>query len=119
MGPADSSWTHIEAPAMPGRGNVRFAPKIGQWRRTKACPPWAISGSELRLARGGPIDETMLGSGLGDGDDTRRTCAVCGLRHGSMTGERVVRRLAAIPAADVAGYSRLMGRDEHGADDRP
>jgi TolB-like protein/class 3 adenylate cyclase len=31
-----------------------------------------------------------------------------------MTGERVVRRLAAIFAADVAGYSRLMGRDEQG-----
>jgi adenylate cyclase len=31
-----------------------------------------------------------------------------------MTGERVVRRLAAILAADVVGYSRLMGRDEHG-----
>jgi adenylate cyclase len=31
-----------------------------------------------------------------------------------MTGERFVRRLAAILAADVAGYSRLMGRDEHG-----
>jgi adenylate cyclase len=31
-----------------------------------------------------------------------------------VTGERVVRRLAAILAADVAGYSRLMGRDEHG-----
>ena len=31
-----------------------------------------------------------------------------------MTGERVVRRLAAIVAADVVGYSRLMGRDEHG-----
>src|SRR5215211_7427272 len=31
-----------------------------------------------------------------------------------MTDERVVRRLAAILAADVAGYSRLMGRDEHG-----
>jgi hypothetical protein len=31
-----------------------------------------------------------------------------------MTGERVVRRLAAILAADVAGYSRFMGRDEHG-----
>ena len=29
-----------------------------------------------------------------------------------MTGERVVRRLAAIVAADVVGYSRLMGRDE-------
>jgi adenylate cyclase len=29
-----------------------------------------------------------------------------------VTGERVQRRLAAILAADVAGYSRLMGRDE-------
>ena len=28
--------------------------------------------------------------------------------------ERVTRRLAAILAADVVGYSRLMGRDEHG-----
>jgi adenylate cyclase len=28
--------------------------------------------------------------------------------------ERVVRRLAAVLAADVEGYSRLMGRDEHG-----
>jgi adenylate cyclase len=31
-----------------------------------------------------------------------------------LTDERVVRRLAAILAADVAGYSRLMGRDENG-----
>jgi adenylate cyclase len=31
-----------------------------------------------------------------------------------MTSERVVRRLAAILAADVVGYSRLMGRDENG-----
>src|SRR5918993_5160798 len=31
-----------------------------------------------------------------------------------MTGEQVVRRLAAILAADVAGYSRLIGRDESG-----
>ncbi len=29
-----------------------------------------------------------------------------------MPGERVERRLAAVLAADVAGYSRLMGRDE-------
>ena len=33
---------------------------------------------------------------------------------GFLTGERVTRRLAAILAADVVGYSRLMGRDEHG-----
>ncbi len=31
-----------------------------------------------------------------------------------MSGKRVVRRLAAILAADVVGYSRLMGRDENG-----
>src|SRR5215468_572623 len=31
-----------------------------------------------------------------------------------MTGERVQRRLAAILAADVVGYSRLMERDEAG-----
>jgi TolB-like protein/class 3 adenylate cyclase len=31
-----------------------------------------------------------------------------------VSGERVERRLAAILAADVAGYSRLMGRDEAG-----
>src|SRR5437763_16704459 len=31
-----------------------------------------------------------------------------------LAGERVERRLAAVLAADVAGYSRLMGRDEEG-----
>jgi adenylate cyclase len=31
-----------------------------------------------------------------------------------MSGERVERRLAAILAADIAGYSRLMGADEEG-----
>ena len=32
-----------------------------------------------------------------------------------MAGERVERRLAAVLAADIAGYSRLMGADEVGA----
>jgi adenylate cyclase len=31
-----------------------------------------------------------------------------------LSGERVERRLAAILAADVAGYSRLMGANEEG-----
>jgi adenylate cyclase len=31
-----------------------------------------------------------------------------------LTEERVERRLAAVLAADVAGYSRLMGADEEG-----
>jgi adenylate cyclase len=34
--------------------------------------------------------------------------------EGALSGERVERRLAAILAADVAGYSRLMGQDEEG-----
>ena len=32
----------------------------------------------------------------------------------AVTNERVERRLTAILAADVAGYSRLMGADEEG-----
>jgi adenylate cyclase len=39
-------------------------------------------------------------------------------RLGQMNGERVERRLAAILAADVAGYSRLMGTDEEGTHGR-
>src|SRR5262249_31663612 len=35
-----------------------------------------------------------------------------------MAAERVERRLAAVLAADVAGYSRLMGVDEEGTHDR-
>src|SRR5260370_35829711 len=36
------------------------------------------------------------------------------LREDILRAERVERRLAAVLAADVAGYSRLMGRDEAG-----
>ena len=35
-----------------------------------------------------------------------------------MSSERVERRLTAILAADVAGYSRLMGADEEGTLER-
>ena len=35
-----------------------------------------------------------------------------------MSGERIERRLAAILAVDVAGYSRLMGADEEGTHER-
>src|SRR5262244_4037827 len=36
----------------------------------------------------------------------------------ALATERVERRLAAILAADVAGYSRLMGADEEGTHER-
>ena len=32
----------------------------------------------------------------------------------ALAEERIERRLAAIPATDVAGYSRLIGADEEG-----
>jgi class 3 adenylate cyclase len=35
-------------------------------------------------------------------------------RTWSVVGQRIERKLAAILAADVAGYSRLMGADESG-----
>ena len=34
--------------------------------------------------------------------------------EGTLSGERVERRLTALLAADVAGYSRLMGADAEG-----
>src|SRR5690348_7344507 len=40
------------------------------------------------------------------------------LRSTALATERVERRLAAILAADVAGYSRLMGVDEQGTHSR-
>jgi TolB-like protein/class 3 adenylate cyclase/Tfp pilus assembly protein PilF len=39
-------------------------------------------------------------------------CYISNWCGGFVTGERVERRLAAVLATDVAGYSRLMGRDE-------
>jgi len=39
--------------------------------------------------------------------------------RGQLSGERVEHRLAAILAADVAGYSRIMGQDEAGTLARP
>src|SRR5947207_15771509 len=41
-------------------------------------------------------------------------CCPFGNREGNLASERVQRRLTAILAADVAGYSRLMGLDEAG-----
>lgn len=38
----------------------------------------------------------------------------CGWGSAALATERVERKLAAILAADVAGYSRLMGSDEEG-----
>ena len=61
----------------------------GKWTRLNIGPS-AIATAYALLAAGGfsPIQGTFL------------------------SGERVERRLAAVLAADVAGYSRLMGRDE-------
>jgi hypothetical protein len=41
-------------------------------------------------------------------------CRTCSLEGGFLASERVERKLTAILAADVAGYSRLMGADDEG-----
>ena len=46
--------------------------------------------------------------------DNRSALEAGCLREATLSEERVERRLAAILAADVAGYSRLMGVDEEG-----
>ena len=110
------------------RRSVRFV--VGSGR--SSVPNWVSFGpkAEVRCVEAGPgsIDENCVGPGCWTRDDTdaarglrcdqlgysadvRRSAA---LGMAAMTGERVVRRLAAILAADVVGYSRLMGRDEHG-----
>src|SRR5215471_7279455 len=45
---------------------------------------------------------------------TAQGSARVGARKGTLAGERVERRLAAILASDIAGYSRLMGQAEAG-----
>src|SRR5207248_7324068 len=44
----------------------------------------------------------------------RRRMALLAIRENMLSGQRVERPLATIPAADVAGYSRLMGEDKAG-----
>src|SRR5215467_12872917 len=52
---------------------------------------------------------TMAWPAIGNGTRQRSLKAI-----GAMAEERAQRRLAAILAADVVGYSRLMGADEEG-----
>src|SRR5262245_47167722 len=50
--------------------------------------------------------------------ESRYSFGPCGWGSTALATERVERRLAAILAADVAGYSRLMGADEEGTHER-
>src|SRR6516164_6840429 len=95
----------------------------GQSRRVGASRP---SRRGTRRTRPGAGDRPQA-----DHRRLSRVPSLCGarssraLRHrpaprwpAGMSGERVERRLAAILAADVAGYSRLMGADEEGTHER-
>ena len=73
---------------------------------------WAVNFIALRIALRCANGHTGFGPG--------QICPQRLVSHRSrlevqvMAEERVQRRLAAILAADVAGYSRLMGEDEEG-----
>ena len=52
---------------------------------------------------------------MSDAEHTRgQVYPIRGGKDGTLTPDGLPRRLAAIVAADIAGYSRLMGRDEEG-----
>jgi len=57
----DTSDMVINRDRSAGAIDVRFGAHYGLKSHIAPSPLRAISGSELRLARGGPIDETMLG----------------------------------------------------------
>jgi hypothetical protein len=63
-------------------------------------------------AGGGRISERSAGCGVGAAGaaDPRADCPW----EGSLSVERVERRLAPILGSDIAGYSHLMGADEAG-----
>ena len=52
------------------------------------------------------------------GSESRQSIRPMRLGSTALATERLERRLAAILAADVAGYSRLMGADEEGTHER-
>ena len=54
------------------------------------------------------------GGAINDPHNTKQRRYDGGVEDAAMATERVERRLAAILAADVAGYSRLIGQDEEG-----
>src|SRR5215467_13001734 len=83
------------------------------------------SGRPDRRGSAGHVASLAARTGLvarPDGDDVMARSAfregnargACSCRRTGVSGERATRRLAAILAADVAGYSRLIGADEEG-----
>src|SRR5437879_999877 len=84
-------------------------------RRRPTCP---MSSARFRswISSLTGIEAAALTQGSSGHGDQMRTGLWCpfGNQEGNLASERVQRRLTAILAADVAGYSRLMGLDEAG-----
>jgi len=80
------------------------------------CPPlWEVEAKpELSLSRLCGVRESAFGTSPARARYALMLGKGTPIQEHSLTGERVERRLAAVLAADVAGYSRLMGADEEG-----
>src|SRR3954471_11171002 len=78
-------------------------------RSARACITWR--GSPDPLSSGGLASQTRNQSPLPSATPRRYDPPE---RRPSMSEERASRRLAAILAGDIVGYSRLMGIDEEG-----
>ncbi|MFO1061568.1 MAG: molybdopterin-dependent oxidoreductase, partial [Dongiaceae bacterium] len=100
-----------------GQGRLAAGAARRPQRQLAQSRPQGGHGRELGGARRRGDGDTGPGPGGGrDRHGSRRTARVESRRRGGpvLPGERLERRLAAILAADVAGYSRLMGADEEG-----
>ena len=81
---------------------------------TAAAQLWLRAGSSCPIAVIARYARPAVGSVLILAQWREQTGNRSPAREAALSGERVERRLAAILAADVAGYSRLMGEDEAG-----
>jgi pimeloyl-ACP methyl ester carboxylesterase len=89
--------------------NLLFAGDCKGGGPAQLRPPFNATGMRPRIARRGATGPRSSGQGAPKCLDSSPNRRSLGLEKA-----RVERRLAAIFAADVAGYSRLMGADEEG-----
>src|SRR4051794_38518046 len=99
----------------------------GNFPWSRAISEQAVDLSGLLLARQGSCGDRAgrhqgvagirtgkRGGAINDPHNTKQRRYDGVVERAPMAGERIERRLAAILAADVAGYSRLIGLDEEG-----
>jgi adenylate cyclase len=93
---------------------LRVAARSDRGRQTEAYPSLTAAAGTCLLTLCGPREFWHRPADARARAVSGVICSTHGLGAEHMSEDRVERRLAAILAADIAGYSRLMGEDEEG-----